>query len=100
MRGTLTKGERTMEINWFLPTGGNDGRYLGTTIGSRNADYEYLEQVARAADHLGFAGALLPTGRGCEDAWLIAMKLSAVTTNLRYIVAFRPGLIAPALAAR
>jgi alkanesulfonate monooxygenase len=89
-----------MEINWFLPTGGSDGRYLGTTVGSRSADYEYLEQVARAADHLGFAGALLPTGRGCEDAWLIAMKLSSVTQNLRFIVAFRPGLIAPALAAR
>lgn len=88
------------EINWFLPTGGNDGRYLGTTIGSRVADYEYLEQIARAADHLGFAGALLPTGRGCEDAWLIAMKLSSVTKYLRFIVAFRPGLIAPALAAR
>jgi alkanesulfonate monooxygenase len=89
-----------MEINWFLPTGGNDGRYLGTIVGSRVADYDYLEQVARAADHLGFAGALLPTGRGCEDAWLIAMKLAAVTKNLRFIVAFRPGLIAPALAAR
>lgn len=89
-----------MEINWFLPTGGSDGRYLGTTIGSRVADIEYLEQVARAADQLGFAGVLLPTGRGCEDAWLVSMKLAAVTKNLRFIVAFRPGLIAPALAAR
>jgi len=89
-----------MEINWFLPTGGGDGHYLGTTIGGRVADFDYLEQVARAVDTLGFAGALLPTGRGCEDAWLIAAQLAAVTNRMKFIVAFRPGLIAPALAAR
>ncbi|HMN27852.1 MAG TPA: alkanesulfonate monooxygenase, partial [Caldilineaceae bacterium] len=89
-----------MEINWFIPTGGTDGRYLGTTIGSRVADLDYLEQIARAADNLGYAGVLLPTGRWCDDAWLIAARLAAVTKQLRFIVAFRPGLISPALAAR
>jgi alkanesulfonate monooxygenase len=89
-----------MEINWFLPTGGGDGRYLGTTIGGRVADFDYLEQVARAVDTLGFAGALLPTGRWCDDAWLISARLAAVTKRMKFIVAFRPGLIAPALAAR
>ena len=89
-----------MEINWFLPTGGSDGRYLGTTIGNRVADFDYLEQVAHAVDTLGFAGALLPTGRWCEDAWLISARLAAVTERMKFIVAFRPGLIAPALAAR
>lgn len=89
-----------MEINWFLPTGGTDGRYLGTTQGNRVADFAYLQQIAQAVDNLGFNGALLPTGRQCEDAWLIAAKLSAVTKHMKFIVAFRPGLIAPALAAR
>jgi alkanesulfonate monooxygenase len=89
-----------MEINWFLPTGGSDGRYLGTTIGGRVADFDYLEQIARAVDTLGFAGALLPTGRWCDDAWLISARLAAVTKRMKFIVAFRPGLIAPALAAR
>lgn len=89
-----------MEINWFLPTGGGDGHYLGTTVGGRVADFDYLEQVARAVDTLGFAGALLPTGRGCEDAWLISSQLAAVTKRMKFIIAFRPGLIAPALAAR
>ncbi|CAN5580363.1 FMNH2-dependent alkanesulfonate monooxygenase [soil metagenome] len=89
-----------MEINWFLPTGGTDGRYLGTSIGNRVADIDYLQQVAQAADTLGFNGVLTPTGRQCEDAWLICAKLAAVTKHLKFIVAFRPGLIAPALAAR
>lgn len=89
-----------MEINWFLPTGGTDGRYLGTTLGGRVADFDYLQQVAHAVDTLGFAGALLPTGRWCDDAWLISARLAAVTKRMKFIVAFRPGLIAPALAAR
>jgi alkanesulfonate monooxygenase len=89
-----------MEINWFLPTGGNDGRYLGTKIGGRTADFKYLQQVAHAVDSLGFNGALLPTGRHCEDAWITAAGLAALTEHMKFIVAFRPGLITPALAAR
>ncbi len=89
-----------MEINWFIPTGGADGRYLGTKIGGRNADITYLQQIAQAIDNLGFKGALLPTGRQCDDAWITAAALSAVTKHMKFIVAFRPGLIAPALAAR
>ncbi len=89
-----------MEINWFLPTSGNDGRYLATSIGGRNADFNYLQQVAQAVDNLGFKGALLPTGRHCEDAWILSAALASVTKRMKFIVAFRPGLIAPALAAR
>jgi alkanesulfonate monooxygenase len=89
-----------MELNWFLPTGGNDGRYLGTQVGGRTADLSYLQQIAQAIDNLGFKGALLPTGRHCDDAWITAAALSAVTKRMKFIVAFRPGLIAPALAAR
>src|SRR5271165_1384702 len=89
-----------MEINWFLPTGGNDGRYLGTKMGGRLADFTYLKQLAQAIDSLGFSGALLPTGRSCEDAWITAAGLASLTSHMNFIVAFRPGLIAPALASR
>jgi alkanesulfonate monooxygenase len=89
-----------MEINWFLPTSGSDGRYLGTDIGGRIADFSYLQQVALAADTLGFNGVLTPTGRHCEDAWITTAGLAALTKRLKFIVAFRPGLIAPALASR
>ncbi len=83
-----------------MPTTGNDGRYLATSICGRNADFNYLQQVAQAVDNLGFKGALLPTGRHCEDAWIVSVALAAVTKRMKFIVAFRPSLIAPALAAR
>ncbi len=88
-----------MQLLWFIPTGG-DGRYLGTEVGGRTTDFAYLEQIAKAVDHLGFAGALLPTSRYCEDAWLVASSLLAVTRHLRFLVALRPGLISPSVAAR
>lgn len=84
---------------WFLPTHG-DGRYLGTTIGARPADLGYLRQVAQAADNLGYFGVLLPTGTSCEDSWLVASALAPLTERLNYLVAVRPGLLSPTLAAR
>jgi alkanesulfonate monooxygenase len=88
-----------MKLFWFIPTHG-DGRYLGTPIGGRPLDFDYLRQVASAVDSLGFYGALLPTGRSCEDAWVTASALIAGTTRMRFLVAIRPGLISPTLAAR
>lgn len=63
-------------------------------------DHSYLAQVAGAADRLGYYGALLPTGRSCEDAWVTASSLIPITQRLRLLVALRPGLLAPSLAAR
>lgn len=88
-----------MHIFWFLPTHG-DGHYLGTSTGGRTLTPNYLRQVAQAVDELGYTGALLPTGRGCEDAWLVAASLLPATQRMKFLVAVRPGLIAPALAAR
>jgi alkanesulfonate monooxygenase len=84
---------------WFLPTHG-DGRYLGTTIGGRSVNLAYLRQVAQAADELGYFGVLLPTGRSCEDSWVVASALAPLTERLRFLVAVRPGLQSPAVAAR
>lgn len=89
------------EVNvlWFLPTHG-DGRHLGTTIGARAVSINYLRQIAQAADDLGYFGVLLPTGRSCEDSWVIASALVPSTERLKYLVAVRPGLQSPAVAAR
>lgn len=84
---------------WFLPTHG-DGRYLGTSQGGRQVDFSYLRQVAQAADDLGYFGVLLPTGRSCEDSWVIASAVAPFTRRLRYLVAVRPGLQSPSVAAR
>lgn len=88
-----------MEMFWFIPTHG-DGRYLGTSQGGRATNWEYLQQIARAVDHLGYRGALLPTGVSCEDAWVVASSLMAVTRQMRFLVAIRPGLMSASVAAR
>jgi alkanesulfonate monooxygenase len=88
-----------MKLLWFIPTHG-DGRYLGTGFGGRPLDFGYLRQIATAIDRLGFYGALLPTGRSCEDAWVTASSLIGDTDRMRFLVAVRPGLISPTLAAR
>jgi len=88
-----------MEVFWFIPSHG-DGRYLGTTEGSREPSLAYLSQVARAVDELGYHGVLLPTGRECEDAWVVASTLIPATSHLRFLVAVRPGLSSPTLAVR
>ena len=88
-----------INVLWFLPTHG-DSRYLGTQEGGRAVDLPYLRQVAQAADSLGYYGVLLPTGRSCEDSWVVASALAPVTERLRFLVAVRPGLQSPTLAAR
>lgn len=88
-----------INVLWFIPTHG-DSRYLGTSEGGRAVDLPYLTQVAKAADSLGFYGALLPTGRSCEDSWVVASALAPQTERLRFLVAVRPGLQSPTLAAR
>ncbi|WP_315721669.1 MULTISPECIES: FMNH2-dependent alkanesulfonate monooxygenase [unclassified Bradyrhizobium] len=86
-------------VLWFLPTHG-DGRYLGTSQGGREVNFNYLRQVAQAADQLGYYGVLIPTGRSCEDSWIVASAVAPFTEKLRYLVAVRPGLQSPAVAAR
>ncbi len=97
-----------LRFHWFLPTYG-DSRYLvggghGTTItaagGDRPADIGYLTQIARSAEQLGFEAALTPTGAWCEDAWLTTAILARESERLKFLVAFRPGLVSPTLAAQ
>src|ERR1700759_490952 len=87
------------DVLWFLPTHG-DGRYLGSEMGARHVSLGYLSQMAKAADELGYSGVLLPTGRSCEDSWVIASAMVPQTRRLRFLVAVRPGLQEPSMAAR
>ena len=94
--------------HWFLPTSGDartivarrhaDRGEAGNT--QRPADIDYLAQIARAAENLGFHGVLTPTGTFCEDAWLATAALLRETRTLNYLVAFRPGVLSPTLAAQ
>src|SRR5512138_437244 len=88
-----------MKILWFIPTHVYS-RYLGTSKGARAATFDYFKQVAIAADSLGYEGVLIPTGRSCEDSWILAASLIDVTRRLKFLVALRPGLVQPAQSAR
>ncbi|WP_374025767.1 LLM class flavin-dependent oxidoreductase [Mycobacterium sp. HNNTM2301] len=94
---------------WFLPTTGDSRSIVGGSHASshhvvpashREPSRRYLAEVARAADRLGYEGVLTPTGTWCEDAWLTAAALLAETERLKFLVAFRPGLVPPTLAAQ
>src|SRR6476620_12120015 len=97
----------TLKFHWFLPTNGGDGRHVvggghGFSGGpsGRPASGFYLGQIARAAEDVGFEAALTPTGAWCDDAWLSTAMLSQVSERLKFLVAFRPGLTSPFLAAQ
>jgi alkanesulfonate monooxygenase len=99
-------------LHWFLPTNG-DSRSdlsLGNAVGvagsrvtrggvERAPDIGYIAQIARSAEQLGFTAALTPTSSWCEDGWVMTAGLSQVTDRFKFLVAFRPGLMSPTLAA-
>ncbi|GAA0982510.1 Alkanesulfonate monooxygenase [Nocardioides aquaticus] len=105
-------------FHWFLPTSGDSRSLVGAgqgvpgdvrtglaeTLdpqgGFRAPSIDYLAQVARTAEDLGFTGVLTPTGTFCEDAWLTTAALLRETTRLKFLVAFRPGVVNPVLAAQ
>ncbi|MBX6767576.1 MAG: LLM class flavin-dependent oxidoreductase, partial [Actinomadura rubrobrunea] len=98
----------TLTFHWFLPTygdsryivGGGHGLDAGAAVGDRPATLRYLGQIVAAAEDLGFEGALTPTGAWCEDAWLTTAMLVETSETLKFLVAFRPGLLSPVLAAQ
>jgi alkanesulfonate monooxygenase len=100
----------TIVPHWFLPTSG-DSRSdlsLGNAVGGagsrarseggeRAPDLQYIGQIARSAESLGFVGALTPTSSWCEDGWVMSAALTQLTRTFKFLIAFRPGLISPTL---
>ncbi len=102
------KGSTLLDFHWFLPTygdsraivGGGHGQSAGAARNDRPATLKYLTSIATAAEDLGFDGVLTPTGGWCEDAWLTTAMLVQSTERIKFLVAFRPGLMSPTLAAQ
>lgn len=102
----------TTEFIWQLPTSG-DGRYLQaqrTRRGERAAPghipftegvsdprgdrfnyFDYLHQVARAADITGFDGVLVPHDLEGDESWIVAGYLARGTRHVRLIAGFDAG---------
>lgn len=98
----------SIHLHWYLPTNGdsrgltgsgNDSYLVEFAGGHRAPSLSYLGEVARAAEAQGFHAVLTPTGTWCEDAWITTAALSRETERLKFLVAFRPGLISPTLVA-
>ncbi|QBJ97703.1 LLM class flavin-dependent oxidoreductase [Rhodococcus sp. ABRD24] len=99
----------TLHFHWYLPASG-DGREVigalepreaaGRASEFRSASLDYPALVAKTAEQLGFEAVLTPTGTWCSDAWITTAALIRETSTLKFLVAFRPGLITPTLAAQ
>ena len=90
---------RTPDIFWFLPTSG-DTRYLGASDSARAPTLAYMQEIAVAADRLGYDGLLIPTGSSCLDPWVVASSLIGITSRIRPLVALRPGIMTATASAR
>jgi len=96
-----------LKFHWYLPTHGDT-----TTIADNQGDFSTREQshllptlenltaLVRAAEDFGFEAALTPTGSACEDSWIATAALAQHTRQLKFLVAFRPGVLSPVLAAQ
>ncbi len=95
----MTKTDKPLDFLWFIPSSG-DGSYLGSDDLVRPADPAYLREIAVASDRLGYSGVLIPVGAACEESFVLAANLAAVTEKLKFLVAIRPGTATPAYYAR
>lgn len=78
-----------LNIFWFLPTAGGDGRYLGKSEVGRRSTNAYLRQIATTAEYLGYDGLLVPTGSGNLDPIVTAASLATATSRIKFLVALR-----------
>ena len=84
---------------WFSPTNG-DGEYLGLEQPDRKPTLEYVVDVAKRAENAGFEGILIPTGIPYLDSWLVGSAIIHNTEKIKPLIAFRPGFVAPTVAAK
>ncbi|MFE4499375.1 LLM class flavin-dependent oxidoreductase [Rhodococcus sp. NPDC056743] len=95
----------SLRFHWYLPTYGDSrnlmaGGHGSGMSGDRPATLKYLNQIGAAAEANGFEAVLTPTGAWCEDAWLTTAMMIDTTETLKFLVALRPGLTSPTLAAQ
>lgn len=95
-------------FDWFIPLDG-DGSHIGTMQAERPPTFEYLREVAEAAQNLGYYSLLVPTrfanGLFDENApiaetWTTVTALAATVSQIKFLVAVRPGFIATGLFAQ
>lgn len=69
-------------------------------INDTEIDPDYIRDFARAHEDNGFDRVLIGYYSTGPDGWAIASYAAAVTERLSFLIAHRPGFVAPTLAAR
>jgi alkanesulfonate monooxygenase len=87
-----------IRFGWFIPTAG-DTTALRDPV-EIAPGMALFERVALAAEAAGFEYALVPVQTACWEAWITCAMVAARTERLTMLVAARPGLIAPTVAAK
>jgi alkanesulfonate monooxygenase len=82
-----------VELHWYFAA--QDGTHPWNPGGTRVSDFNYMQQLAGAIDHNGYAGALIATLPGGTDPWTMATGLAMTTKRMKFIVAQYAGVIAP-----
>ncbi|CAH1221458.1 Alkanesulfonate monooxygenase [Paenibacillus allorhizoplanae] len=88
-----------VQFYWFAPSNG-DGSQLGLKKPERAPTLDYLIKVAQTVEEQGFDGILVPVGIPFLDSWMMGSAIVHHTKRLKPLIAFRPGFIAPSLAAK
>ena len=88
----------TVSFAWYAPTHG-DGFHMGCAA-EIEATPDYIVEVARAAEEIGFESILIPAGPTCMDALITATHIVNHTKRIRPLPAIRPGFVAPTVAAK
>jgi alkanesulfonate monooxygenase len=97
-----------LKLHWYLPTHGDEDSLSVAGAArlpqgsepwtGRRFGVDYLTRLVREAEAAGFTSVLTPAGNYTDDAWISAAALAQATTRLKFLVAFRPGLLSPTLA--
>jgi alkanesulfonate monooxygenase len=90
--------EPRVRFGWYIPTNG-EGVYPGDPI-SEPASLNFFMRVISAAERAGMEYALVPVTPACWEAWISCAFMAAKTTNIKLLVAARPGLISPTVMAK
>ena len=83
------------EFHWYVPNVIEPG-HRGDTNDQGWGSLDYSTEIAHNVEAGGWSGALIGSGWGRPDAFVVATALLARTTSLRPIVAVRPGYWEPA----
>ncbi len=80
------------------PSGEAKGAHVSVIGGG--IDKNYVKTFAQTHEQAGFDSVLIGYTSASADGFSIASYVASVTTDLRFLIAHRPGFVAPTLAAR